>query len=185
MEAVGVEGLVDEVSDKERYNKTVPTNTEEGEGDNQRFVGDWYKGGVEEYDRDEPCPPGLVECLEAADESGVFGLDRSATELAERKADEVSEQGPDGKGEDNTRQGETTSRKDGREGGGWYWYYHIESRHHRYSDDTKVTKRKYQGLEGGVVDDSFSREERERGNTREYEEEYNAGDDLFFASGHR
>ena len=119
--AVGIDGLVDQVAQKEREHHRPPGDAKECQGNNQRFVWHGNKCRIQKDDWNEPLPVVLMHMLKTGDEFWIFVNEGIATDTTKDVADEVGKECPDSQRENDPHETEPRRGKDGSEGDRWYW----------------------------------------------------------------
>lgn len=159
MHPVGINGLVNQVAQKEGEHHGAPGDTKEGEGDDEGFVWYGYKSGVEKNNWNQPLTVVFVDMLEASNELRVFEGERIATHTTKDVADKVSYERADSEGENNPQETHASSGKNWGEGDRWYRQNNIKTGNGCNDDYPKVAEGSNLRLEVGVTKEVLSKEE--------------------------
>ena len=118
MHAVGIDTLVDQVTQKEGDHHGAPGYPKQRERENKRLVWNRHKSRIEKNNRDEPLSVVFVDVFEARDELGIFVGECITTQTTKDVSNEVRQERTDGQGQNNAKEAKTGSGKDGRKGDG-------------------------------------------------------------------
>ncbi len=159
MHAVGVDGLVNQVTQKEGEHHGAPCDTKESERDDEGFVWYWYKSGIEKNNWNEPLTVVFVDMLKSSNELRVFEGERITTHATKDVADEVSYERADSEGENNPKETHASGGKNWGERDRWNRQNHIKAGNGCNDNYPKVAEGSDFRLEVGVTKEVLSKEE--------------------------